>query len=142
MNCAIATLKRLQEKYHWPMEEVIIACEKKCTEHGLNFYDLVCECNQVLPTYGVASLKLIKTTPYIAYISFFKEGHYVLVEEVTKKVVIYDNLHQERKVNKFLFWLVWSKKAVVFQPEHLCAIIKPKTKEKLHGSEYCQSNLR
>ena len=115
MNCAIAVLKRLQEKYGWPMEEAIEIGSGKLTAKGLSFYDLLCECRKVKKCQGVMSLRLITSTPYIAYISFFRQGHYVLVEEVAKKVVLYDNLHHQRTINRFLFWLVWSKKAIIFE---------------------------
>lgn len=114
MNCAIAVLKRLRDQYDFPFDSVILNCEQLLKQNEMNFYDLVCACNKVKKCVGVGSIRLIKATPYIAYISFFKKGHYVLVEKVDHHVLLFDNHFGERKVNKWLFWLVWSKKAIVF----------------------------
>ena len=114
MNCGIQVLKRLNEIIDVDLSEVIIKCENKVTKQGLSMYDLKNELNKVIPTVAVMSLKLLKNTPYIAYIGAKKNGHYVLVEKVDKYVWVYDPANKLKKCNKLYFYLLWSKTSLVF----------------------------
>ena len=97
MNCGIEVLKRLNELLDQDLKEVIDNCEKKVGEHGLNMLEMFEELNQVLPCQAVASLHLIKNTPYIAFIGFDHKGHYVLVEDIQKKVKLLCFVLRQRK---------------------------------------------
>lgn len=114
MNCGIEVLKRLNEIINVDLNDVIINCENKVNDKGLSMYDLKNELNKVLPTYAIMSLKLIKNTPYIAYIGSKKNGHYVLVEKIDKYVWVYDSINKLKKCNKLYFYLLWSKTSLVF----------------------------
>lgn len=114
MNCGIEILKRLNELIDTDLTKVICRCEKKLGEKGLCMSDLFEELNLVLPCQAVSSLHLIKKTPYIAFIGFDHHGHYVLVEDVQKKVRVYDPAKGFLKMTKFHFYMIWSKKAIVF----------------------------
>ena len=114
MNCGIEVLKRLNEIIDLDLEEVIRNCEKKVTKKGLTMYDLKEECSKVIPCMAIYSIKLIKKTPYIAYIGSNAHGHYVLVEKVDRYVWVYDPANKLKKCNKFYFYLLWSKKSLIF----------------------------
>ena len=114
MNCGIEVLKRLNEIINIDLNEVIKNCENKVNENGLSMYDLKMELNKVLPTYAIMSLKLIRNTPWIAFIGNKKNGHYVLVEKIDKYIWVYDPANKLKKCNKIYFYLLWSKTSLVF----------------------------
>lgn len=114
MNCGIEVLKRLNELLDQDLKEVIDNCEQKVDEHGLNMLVMFEELNQVLPCQAVASLHLIKNTPYIAFIGFDHKGHYVLVEDIQKKVKLFDPAKGYLTMTKLHFYMIWSKKAIIF----------------------------
>ena len=113
MNCGIEVLKRLNEIIDIDLNEVIYKCEKKVNDNGLSMYDLYHELKRVLDCEAIASLKLIKQTPFIAFIGFDHKGHYVLVEKIDKYVYIYDPAGKYTKCTKLFFYMIWSKKAIV-----------------------------
>ena len=113
MNCGIEVLKRLDEIIEIDLCEVIQHCEDKLTEHGLSMYDLFYELNQVMECKAVASLRLIRQTPYIAFIGSNKKGHYILVEKIEKYVYLYDPAGIYKKCTKLFFYMIWSKKAIL-----------------------------
>lgn len=113
MNCGIEVLKRLNEIVDIDLDDVIKRCEKKVNEDGLSMYDLYCELNKVVECKAIASLKLIKQTPFIAFIGFDHKGHYVLVEKIDQYVHIYDPAGKYKKCRKLFFYMIWSKKAIV-----------------------------
>ena len=114
MNCGIEVLKRLNEILDINLNDVINNCEKKVTDKGLSMYDMKTELNKVLDTQAIMSLKILKQTPYIAFIGPDHNGHYVLVEKVDRYVWIYDPANKLKKCNKFHFYFIWSKKCLVF----------------------------
>lgn len=113
MNCGIEVLKRLNEMIDIDLNDVIQNCESNVTTQGLSMYDLYHELNHVVPCKAIASLKLIKQTPYIAFIGFDNKGHYILVEKIDKYVHLYDPAGKYKKCTKLFFYLIWSKKAIV-----------------------------
>ena len=114
MNCGIEVLKRLNEILEIDLKDVIKNCESKVNENGLSMYDLKNELNKKIPTKAFMSLRLIKHTPWIAYIGSKKNGHYVLVEKIDKYVWVYDPANKLKKCNKLYFYLLWSKTSLVF----------------------------
>lgn len=114
MNCGIEVLKRLNEIIEPELNQVIASCEEKITEKGLCMLDMLNELNHVIPCHAVASIYLINQTPYIAFIGFDQAGHYVLIEDINKKVKIFDPAKGHRYLSKFHFYMIWSKKAIIF----------------------------
>lgn len=115
MNCGVEVLKRLNELVDEDLNEVIKKAQDLSGENGLNFYDFVCLLNEKIKCVGVQSLKLISCVPYVAYFGRGKRGHYVLVEEMKPQCIVFDSLKGRRKVSKILFYLFWSKKAIVLE---------------------------
>ncbi len=113
MNCGVEVLKRLNEIIDIDLNEVINNCESKVTNQGLSMYDMYHELNKVIDCKAIASIKLIKQTPFIAFIGFDHQGHYVLVEKIDKYVHIYDPAGKYKKCTKLFFYMIWSKKAIV-----------------------------
>lgn len=114
MNCGIEVLKRLNEIIEQDLSDVIETCEEKLTDKGLNMYELWNALNHVLPCKGIASLSLCIPTPFIAFIGLDGFGHYVLVERIDKFVWVYDPSGKLKKCSKIYFYLLWSKKAIIF----------------------------
>lgn len=113
MNCGIEVLKRLNQLIEIELDDVILNCEHKLSIQGLSMYDLKTELDKKIKTMAVASLKLIHSTPYIAFIGFDFKGHYVLVEHIDSYVHIYDPAIGFRTLSKFHFYWIWSKKALL-----------------------------
>ena len=113
MNCGIEVLKRLNELLDEDLSGVIQNCEQKVGKQGLSMLDIKEELSKVLPCQAVASVFLIKKTPYIAFIGFDGTGHYVLVESIAKRVNIFDPANRYHSLTKFHFYMIWSKKAII-----------------------------
>lgn len=113
MNCGVEVLKRLNEMFDIDLNEVIRNCENKVTDQGLSMYDMYHELNKVIDCQAIASIKLLKQTPFIAFIGFDSKGHYVLVEKIDRYVHIYDPAGKYKKCTKLFFYMIWSKKAIV-----------------------------
>lgn len=113
MNCGVEVLKRLNEMFDIDLNEVIRNCESKVTDQGLSMYDMYHELNKVIDCHAIASIKLLKQTPFIAFIGFDSKGHYVLVEKIDRYVHIYDPAGKYKKCTKLFFYMIWSKKAIV-----------------------------
>lgn len=114
MNCGIEVLKRLNEIIDVDLSNVILNCESKVQKKGISFFDLKSELEKVLPCQAVMSFQLIKKTPYIAFIGFNSFGHYVLVEKIDQKVYLYDPSGTYQQCSLWFFYLIWSKKALIF----------------------------
>lgn len=113
MNCGIEVLKRLDELVKEDLSDVVRNCERKVNEKGLSMLDIKEELEKVVPCQAVASVFLIRKTPYIAFIGFDRAGHYVLVESVDEKVSVFDPANRYKSISKFHFYMIWSKKAII-----------------------------
>lgn len=114
MNCGIEVLKRLNELTDEDLSEVIEACEKQVDSKGLSMAVLCDELSKVKPCLAIASVKLIRKTPYIAFIGSKNHGHYLLVERIDRKVLIFDPAGKYREISILHFYMIWSKTAIVF----------------------------
>ncbi|MGN1345061.1 MAG: cysteine peptidase family C39 domain-containing protein [Traorella sp.] len=114
MNCGIEVLKRLDELSKIDLSNTIIECEQKVDKKGLSMFDMKEALSKVIFCQGVASLSLIKKTPYIAFIGLHSLGHYVLVEKIDQNVYLFDPANHFNKCSLWFFYLIWSKKAIIF----------------------------
>lgn len=113
MNCGIEVLKRLNEIIEPDLKDVILNCEKLVGEKGLSMYDMKKQLEKNVPVKAVASIKIIKDTPYIVFIGNQLLGHYMLVEKIDRHVHVFDPSHQYQVLSKFHFYMLWSKKALI-----------------------------